>query len=307
MTGHPPTRSTGLLKLHRVTQRATRADVPPLIDSLSLSVTPGEVLGLLGPAGGAPASLLRLMAALDRPAAGEITLDGRPLQGTPAERGHVSSAHRLVPWLSLRDNVALGLLASPWSAEQQAEAVREVLAEAGLTGVADELPHEVSPIDVQRTVLARALVSRPPLLLLDDPLAPLDPASRADLLALLPGWLSRAGVTTVLATPRPDDALLLCDRIMLMAGRSVDPAASLSVPQPRPRALGDPALVVPRRLLAARLERATRASAASALAPLAAALAPAEDVAMPALPGVRPLLVAPALPGHSGAHWRFAW
>ncbi|MBS3940534.1 MAG: ATP-binding cassette domain-containing protein [Actinobacteria bacterium] len=189
----------------------------PAFSGLDLEVRRGEVHALLGPSGCGKSTLLRILAGLDHLSAGELTLprhsDGRPAAGIVLQDAH------LLPWLTVADNVALGLR---YRANRAVAAGRvdELLEVLGLAELADALPAELSGGQAQRVAIARTMLVAPPLLLLDEPFAALDPLTRRD----LQDWLLRVrdllDLTIVLVTHDVDEAIHLGDRVTLLRGGS---------------------------------------------------------------------------------------
>ena len=218
---------------HRVGDQRSRVDV---LRDVSLEAPAGRVTAVVGPAGSGKTSLLHLLAGLDRPAAGTVTLDGRALRGlddvelTRLRRDHIGlllPAASVLPTITVRENVALPLLIARRAPEP--EAVDALLERVGLAERGDEVPGELTAAERQRAALARALVGGPSVLLADEPAGDLDPEDGAHLLLLLRDVAHRDGITVVLFTRDIDDAAGVADRIVeLDGGRMVAPAAPLA-------------------------------------------------------------------------------
>ncbi len=183
--------------------------------NLDLEVAHGEVLSLLGPSGCGKSTLLRIVAGLDRLTEGELEVprhpDGRPAAGIVFQDAH------LLPWLDVRDNVALGLRYRANRRIDRAE-VDRLLDVLGLTALAEARPAELSGGQAQRVAIARTIVTAPPLLLLDEPFAALDPLTRRTLQDWLREVRELLDVTIVLVTHDVDEALHLGDRVALLHG-----------------------------------------------------------------------------------------
>ncbi len=210
-----------LLLLDRVSKRFGAAG-PPAVDGLSLRVSEGEILALLGPSGCGKTTTLRLIAGLESPDAGTITLRGQIVAGPgravpPEERGVgiVFQDYALFPHLTVADNVAFGL---PRAARRsRVEAVLELV---GLGGFGPRYPHELSGGQQQRVALARALAPAPALLLLDEPFSNLDADLRAQMRDEVERILRTSGTTAVFVTHDQEEAFTLADRVgVLLAGR----------------------------------------------------------------------------------------
>ncbi|MCX7844837.1 MAG: ABC transporter ATP-binding protein [Candidatus Bipolaricaulota bacterium] len=191
------------------------------VAGVSFAVEAGEILVLLGPSGCGKTTVLRCVAGLEQPEAGDIRLDGRSLLGLPPERrdvGMVFQNYALFPHLSVAANVAYGLRHGRRRLprrERQAR-VAELLALVGLSGYERRRPHELSEGQKQRVALARALAVEPKVLLLDEPLSALDAALRQELRRELRHLLKGKGITAVYVTHDQEEALVLGDRVAVM-------------------------------------------------------------------------------------------
>ncbi|MEU8032259.1 ABC transporter ATP-binding protein [Streptomyces sp. NPDC049099] len=174
-----------------------------VLDHLDLTIAEEELVILLGPSGCGKSTLLRLLAGLDRPDGGQVEV--------PAERAIVFQADRLLPWQRVLRNITLGLYGP--DAEQRA---RDVLAEVGLAGRERAWPKELSGGEAQRVSLARALVSEPELVLLDEPFAALDAITRLRMHDLVRALRSKHHAAMLLVTHDVDEAIALADRIVVM-------------------------------------------------------------------------------------------
>jgi sulfonate transport system ATP-binding protein len=203
------------------------------LDAVSLDVRAGEILVVVGGSGCGKSTLLRLISGLDQPSQGAISLDGTPITAPHEKIGIVFQEPRLLPWLSVADNIGFGL-----ERERRAERERRVtmqLERVGLHEKAGVWPRELSGGQAQRTALARALVMRPEVLLLDEPFSALDAFTRADLQDhLLDLWLDTKP-TLVVVTHDVDEAVVLADRIVVMRPRPGRTFAEIEADLPRPR------------------------------------------------------------------------
>ncbi|KFI29923.1 sulfonate ABC transporter ATP-binding protein [Haematobacter massiliensis] len=249
-----PRTAAGEVALHGVSRsfRAGGREVQALRD-VSLTVAAGEFLAIVGPSGCGKSTLLRLIAGLDRPDAGHITLDGAALAGPGLDRGIVFQDHRLLPWLSVERNIALALRSLPGPEAEKTARVAELIALVGLRGFEAALPHQLSGGMSQRAAIARALAPRPPVLLLDEPLGALDSLTRARLQEELLAIWERESSTVVLITHDVEEALVLASRVVIMEPRPGRIGQEVAVPLPRPRRREDPAFVALRQRISARL------------------------------------------------------
>lgn len=207
----------------------------PVLDRFDLSLEEGHITAIVGPSGCGKSSLLRLLAGLRAPDAGRVT-------GVPDRKAFVFQDAALLPWLTLRDNVALPGRFGPVGDVEQA------LARVGLDGHADKLPAALSGGQRMRGSLARALVARPELVLLDEAFAALDGLTRAAVQREFLTLQAEHAWTVVMVTHELVDAVRLSDRVVAVSGPPLVVRADLAVPFPRPR---DPAALPP---LVARLE-----------------------------------------------------
>src|SRR5689334_15188741 len=195
-----PRRRTGVVVKRVVRQFGDRV----VLDRLDLTIEDGELVILLGPSGCGKSTLLRLLAGLDRPDGGRVEV--------PAKRAVVFQADRLLPWQRVLRNITLGLHGA--DADQRA---RDVLAEVGLAGREKAWPKELSGGEAQRVSLARALVSEPELVLLDEPFAALDAITRLRMHDLVRALRSRHHAAMLLVTHDVDEAIALADRVVVMS------------------------------------------------------------------------------------------
>ncbi len=209
------------------------------LSGVDLSVKPGEFISLVGPSGCGKSTLLRLIAGLIRPDSGRLLLDGGEIDGTDSERGLVFQNPLLFPWMTVRDNVAFGLRARKRYREDRTE-VEEFLKLTGLEKFAGAYPHQLSGGMAQRASLARALVNRPSILLLDEPLGALDAFTRMNMQdEIIRIWQERK-TTMIMVTHDIDEALYLSDRVVVMTPGPARIEKIIPVPLPRPRARSMP-------------------------------------------------------------------
>ncbi len=188
-----------------------------LFDDLELRIRAGESLVLLGPSGVGKSTLLRLLAGLEEPAAGELRVGSTD---TGDDRAHsyavVFQKPLLYPWLSVRENVALGGRFRALRGRVDRAHVDGLLEHFGIAELADSRPDQISGGQAQRVAVVRAAATRPEILLLDEPFSALDPVTRADSQRWLVGVTAELGVTTVMVTHDVDEALVVGSRIALL-------------------------------------------------------------------------------------------
>ena len=205
-----------------------------VLDGVDLHIAPGEFVAIVGRSGCGKSTLLRLVAALEQATAGQLTLDGEPLEQHREDVRIMFQDARLLPWKRVVDNVALGL--PPVHARQQA---LEALAQVGLADRANDWPAVLSGGQRQRVALARALVHRPRLLLLDEPLGALDALTRIEMQSLIERLWREHRFTALLVTHDVSEAVALADRIVLIEDHRI--ALDERIALPRPRSRGDAA------------------------------------------------------------------
>ncbi|WUR13280.1 ABC transporter ATP-binding protein [[Empedobacter] haloabium] len=224
---------SNLSKQYRVKGQAL-----PVLENISLSIRPGEFVSIVGASGCGKSTLLRLVIGLENEYQGEILLDGRRVVGTSLERGIVFQEHRLFPWLTVEQNVSLGLLNATLPEAEKRRSVQEHIELVGLKGFETAYPYQLSGGMSQRVAIARALVNRPEVLLLDEPFGALDALTRAHLQQELQRIWEQEGITAILVTHDVDEAVYLGDRIVVMEPRPGRIKRIVDVPLPHPRDRG---------------------------------------------------------------------
>ncbi len=205
---------------------------------LNLTVAAGEILAIVGGSGCGKSTLLRLIAGLDSPTAGRIALDGTPVTAPRPEIGLVFQEPRLMPWLTIAQNVAFGI--RHLQAGERTRRVSESLARVGMASQSGRWPRELSGGQAQRAALARALVGRPKVLLLDEPFSSLDALTRGDLQEHLLDLWGDDQPTMILVTHDIEEALFLADRVVVMQPDPGRIRTAMVPPLARPRDRADP-------------------------------------------------------------------
>ncbi|MDQ1128601.1 ABC transporter ATP-binding protein [Microbacterium sp. SORGH_AS_0888] len=212
-----------------------------VLRDIDLDVAAGELIAILGASGSGKSTLLRIAGGLDAATTGEVTLDGERVTGIDQRIAIGFQEPRLLPWLSVADNIALGLPPRVPRAART-DRIQELLRLIGLTDFAGHRPREISGGMAQRASLARALARRPEVLLLDEPFGALDALTRLRMQDLLLSVLDEAPTTTLLVTHDVDEALQLADRIIVLGVDADAPGARIqqivTVPGDRPRDRG---------------------------------------------------------------------
>ncbi|RKF49738.1 ABC transporter ATP-binding protein [Paraburkholderia fungorum] len=237
-SGQPP-----LLQVRAVSKRyETRA----VLERVAFDMARGEIVSLVGPSGCGKSTLLRVLAGLDRDFEGEIMLDGHAQRGPSPRLGVIFQEPRLLPWLSVADNIAFSAGPRQGASLPVKQRVIQLLDEVALAGTGAALPKQLSGGMAQRVALARGLFSQPDLLLLDEPFSAVDAMTRMRLQDLLLTLTRAHGTAALIVTHDLDEALYLSDRVLLLntsgrhgAGRLV---RDIGVAAPHPRDRRDSAL-----------------------------------------------------------------
>jgi sulfonate transport system ATP-binding protein len=205
------------------------------LDGITLDVKPGEIVAIVGGSGCGKSTLLRAISGLDTPSQGRVLLDGEPITQPHEKIGMIFQEPRLLPWLTVADNVGFGLEHRPRA--QRNGLTAAALTRVGLSEKARMWPRELSGGQAQRVAIARALVPHPEVLLLDEPFSALDAFTRVDLQDHLLDLWADLRPTLILVTHDVDEAVVLADRIMVMRpqpGRIYEEIVS-ELPRPRDR------------------------------------------------------------------------
>ncbi len=254
-----------MLRISDISKRfeAPHGGVTSALDGVDLSVGRGEIIGIVGTSGCGKSTLLRIVGGLDVPSAGTVEIDGRAVAGPNPQVGFIFQEPRLMPWLTVRQNAEFGLAALPRA--ERAALSSAVLARVGLGGFADALPQQLSGGMAQRAAIARALVTRPSVLLLDEPFSALDAFTRISLQDHLLEIWREDGPTMLFVTHDIEEALVLSDRIEVMRGRPGRIHREYAVDFPRPRRRSDPALLAYKESILEDLDLAQAALVSAAL------------------------------------------
>ena len=187
------------------------------LENFSATIKLGEIVAIIGGSGCGKSTLLRAVSGLDPATSGSVTFDGAVITAPHAKIGIIFQEPRLLPWLSVADNIGFGL--SDVSTEVRHARIAHALAKVGLTDKASAWPRELSGGQAQRVAIARALVPQPEVLLLDEPFSALDAFTRRDLQDHLLDLWAETRPTLVLVTHDVDEAVVLADRVFVMRPR----------------------------------------------------------------------------------------
>lgn len=212
-----------------------------VLRDISLTAKPGEFIAIVGYSGSGKSTLMNLIAGLVKPDAGAITMEGVAVNGPGPERGLVFQNYSLLPWLTVRENIALAVneIFSSETKDERAARVEEAIAMVKLSHAATKLPRELSGGMKQRVSVARTLAIKPKVLLLDEPLSALDALTRSVLQDQILEIREQTGQTIILITNDVDEALYMADRIIPLStgpGATFGPEELVPAPHPRNRA-----------------------------------------------------------------------
>ncbi len=220
------------------------------LEGVTLRVGHGEIVAIVGGSGCGKSTLLRAISGLDHPTQGWISLDGEMIKQPHQKIGIIFQEPRLLPWLTVADNVAFGISHLP--KEERERRVSRVLEKVGLTDKAGVWPRELSGGQAQRVAIARALVPRPEVLLLDEPFSALDAFTRTDLQDHVLALWAEFKPTLIFVTHDVDEAVVMADRIIVMRPHPGRLYEEIEADLPRPRDRQSAAFdFVKRRVLAA--------------------------------------------------------
>lgn len=212
------------------------------LDNISLTLAPGELVAIIGASGCGKSTLLRLAAGLERAEQGMITVNGHPVRGIPPQVSLVFQEARLFPWLTVAQNIVLGMEHRDLSAQQKAQQVDEYLAMMGLSGFAHAFPHQLSGGMAQRVAIARGLAAKPEILLLDEPFGALDALKRQQLQDMLVTIRQQTSLSILLVTHDVEEAIYLADRVVVMSPHPGRIRTTLPITLSWPRSRTDSAL-----------------------------------------------------------------
>ncbi|HWM45758.1 MAG TPA: ABC transporter ATP-binding protein [Xanthobacteraceae bacterium] len=223
------------------------------LDAVTLNVALGEIVAVVGGSGCGKSTMLRAISGLDTPTEGTVSLDGEPIRAPHEKIGMIFQEPRLLPWLSVADNVGFGLAGCP--KVERRRRVGEAIERVGLAEKADVWPRELSGGQAQRVAIARALVTRPEVLLLDEPFSALDAFTRVDLQDHLLDLWADTKPTLIVVTHDVEEAIVLADRIVVMRPQPGRVQEDIVTNLPRPRDRRSAAFDFAKRRVMAALDR----------------------------------------------------
>ena len=214
---------SGFLRVEKLA-KAYQADKPVFSD-VSFTIDKGEFVCIIGHSGCGKTTILNVLAGLDTATSGMAFMDGREVSGPSLDRGVVFQSHALMPWLTVRQNIAFAVKSRwpEWSKSQVNEQVEKYVAMVGLSGAIDKKPSQLSGGMKQRVGIARAFSFSPKMLLLDEPFGALDALTRGTIQDELMAIVRETHQTVFMITHDVDEAILLADRILLMSNGQEGP------------------------------------------------------------------------------------
>lgn len=206
-----------------------------VLDDISFDLQPCSFVSLIGPSGGGKSTLLRVLAGLVPPNAGQIYYDGKPQASTQPKIGMVFQSANLMPWRTVLENITLPLQLSGTATPEARTKAMDMVHMVGLAGFEGKLPHELSGGMAQRVAIARALIHDPDILLLDEPFASLDALTRERMGSELLRIWQAARKTVLMVTHSISEAVFLSDRVLVLTQRPARLCLDLPIDLPRPR------------------------------------------------------------------------
>ena len=211
----------------------------PVLDGVTFDVPPGRFVAVIGPSGCGKSTLLQMATGLLRPTAGAVSRDGGPVRGVPGrdmpDIGLVPQQALLFPWKTLAENVGFKLALQGVPGAERSRRVAGALREVGLDGFGGHYPRQLSGGMQKRGAIARALVYRPDLILMDEPFGALDAQTRMVMQRDLQDLVARTGASVLLVTHDITEAVLLADEVVVLSRRPARLLSRHPVPLPRPR------------------------------------------------------------------------
>jgi NitT/TauT family transport system ATP-binding protein len=205
------------------------------VEDFTLAIDRGEIVTLVGASGCGKTTILNMVAGFIPPTAGEILIEGRPVQGIEPRCGMIFQSYALFPWLTVQENVEFGPRLKGRPRRERRELARRFIEMVGLTGFENAYPGELSGGMCQRVALCRALANDPDVLLCDEPFAALDAMTRQVMQQELLRIVHQSGQTVLFITHSIDEAILLSNRIVVMSARPGRVKAVYENPLPQPR------------------------------------------------------------------------
>jgi sulfonate transport system ATP-binding protein len=225
--------NTLLLSVERATRKFENGNTA--FRNINFSANSGEIVGLLGTSGCGKSTLLRTISGLDENYEGSILVEGNEARESKENIGFMFQEPRLMPWLTVFENVLFGVKGH----DNKEETALSILDQVGLKGFEKQYPKELSGGMAQRVAIARALITSPNILLLDEPFSALDAFTKMQLQDLLLAVWEQKRATMLVVTHDIDEALYLCDRLLIFRGQPGELCEEITLSKERPRSRGD--------------------------------------------------------------------
>lgn len=208
-----------------------------VIENFNLEILEGEFIAIVGSSGCGKSTLLRLLAGLDRDFQGQIQIEGQAIRGIGNDRAVVFQEHRLFPWLTVTQNIELGLINEKLSSQDKRQRIDKAIDLIGLHGFEKAYPHQLSGGMSQRVAIARSLVTQPRIFLLDEPFGALDALTRHQMQNELLRIQAQEKITTILITHDVEEAVTLADRVVILKPKPgrIEHIVAVDLPRPRNR------------------------------------------------------------------------
>jgi len=242
-----------LIDLTKVFKRDNKEVV--VLENFNLEIKKGELVTLVGPSGSGKTTILRLIAGLEEPTSGEVSINGRACSCPGADRGMVFQDFALFPWRTVRKNVEFGMEISKVPKQERRERAEKYIKLAGLENFIDSRVSELSGGMKQRVGIARALVGHPEVILMDEPFGALDAQTRNIMQVQLLKILEKTDQTIVFVTHSVDEAVFLSDRVIVLTKRPAKIKEIYEIPWPRPRDRATPEFTALRKKILTDLEK----------------------------------------------------
>lgn len=194
----------------------TKGNEVTALSDIQLNIEEGKFISIIGGSGCGKSTLLRIIGGLETEYEGNVLVEGKPVVGPSREKGFIFQDHRLLPWMSVRENIRFSL---PAAQKKNDDMIQENIDLVGLTGFENALPKELSGGMAQRVAIARALANRPRLLLLDEPFGALDAITKIHLQEQMLKIWRKEKITMILVTHDIDEAIYLGNKVVVMTPR----------------------------------------------------------------------------------------
>ena len=229
------------IELHGVTKRfrTPRGGVHTALRDLDMTIAPGEFCAVVGPTGCGKSTTLSLVSGLEPATAGQVRVDGTPVDGIASDVGFMFQNDAVLPWKTVLGNVAAGPLFRGTARRDAHERARDLLRRVGLSGFEDRYPHQLSGGMRKRVALAQCLINEPRILLMDEPFSALDAQTRVIMSGELLTLWEQSRPAVVFVTHDLEEAIALADRVIVMTAGPATVKAAFTVGLPRPRTAHD--------------------------------------------------------------------